>query len=96
VDVLAWSGSSGPEQVWELPAGNYAGLPPTAHAGVPDRLVQEAVAYKGPGISWPQWARLLARRDPYHGRFTIASVPDGTDIAAALAYLRRQAGLFAL
>lgn len=79
--------SFGPSGVFTLPSDGVA----PEHAFIPNVSEQRAMsqwADKGHGVTWEQWARLLAGHLPYFDAWTVEDVPDGMTASQALSKVR--------
>lgn len=91
MEVLAAYSQHGWSQVWTLP-NDPAAVPDTSAIPGASPAPAQAVSYKGPAVSWPDWASRLARRAPYHGWFRVEEVP-AASAHDALSWLRAHDGL---
>lgn len=79
----------GPSVVFTLPG--KAEVPESA--SIPQGPFPRATAQfaaKGPGLSWLQWAGVLAKQLPYFESWTVEDVPAGMSAHNALSVVRHQ------
>lgn len=89
MQAVVFSNQFGPAQVWLL---DGSASPPSAFIPPEPDDRARRFSFKGPGLTWQQWAAYLARETPQtEGSWMVTMVPDGTTPQQALNLIRRAA-----